>query len=89
MKGGLASSSKRNYEDFIEDHRKREGRDGLDLAMGDRHSRSDISRAVLSARLHIIRKVLCVDRRPPFNSRRGTISCSGPIMAASGRPGGG
>jgi hypothetical protein len=44
-----------NYEDFIEDHRKRDGRDRLDLTMGDRHSRADITRAVHVARLHIIR----------------------------------
>jgi hypothetical protein len=42
---------RRNYED----HRKRDGRNGLDPAMGDRHSRADITRAVHGARLHIIR----------------------------------
>lgn len=54
-KSGLVIFLGGNYEDFIEDHRKRDGRDRLDLTMGDRHSRADITRAVHAARLHIIR----------------------------------
>ena len=53
--GGLATFLGGNYEEFIEDHKKRDGRAGVDAAMGDRHSHTDISPAVLGARLHIIK----------------------------------
>jgi hypothetical protein len=44
-----------NYEDFIEDHTKRDGRDGLDLTLGIRHSNPDIDRPVHGAGSTLIR----------------------------------
>ena len=54
-KGGLATFLGGKYEDFIEDHTKRDGRDRLDPTLGIRHSHTDITRAVRGARLHVIR----------------------------------
>lgn len=39
----------------MEDHGKRDGRDGLGSTLGIRHSHPDITRAVHGARLHIIK----------------------------------
>jgi hypothetical protein len=41
--GGLAIFFRRNYEDFIEDHTKRDGRDGLGPTLGNRHSHTEDS----------------------------------------------
>jgi len=51
--GGLATFLGGNYEEFIDDHWKPDGRFGLDPAMGDRHSRTDIIITVHGARLHM------------------------------------
>src|SRR3990170_127513 len=55
LEGRTRNCFRRNYEDFIEDHKKRDGRDGLGLTLGIRRSHPDITRAVHGARLHIIR----------------------------------
>jgi hypothetical protein len=44
------------YETSIEDPEKRDGSDGLGVALGNRHSHTDTDRAVHGARLHIIIK---------------------------------
>ena len=46
MRGGY-------HETFSEDPEKRDGRDGLGIALGNRHSHTDTARAVSGARLHI------------------------------------